>query len=146
MKTEKKDLTSNYCFFQGQATELTGGGAGTSPPQKKSAMEALFGETFAGKEDTGKKPFLDVIEEEVAYYRAASGIPIDGDPLNWWKTNEGKYPHVAMMAKCYLAVPGTSVPSDRVFSTEGDIVTAKRSTLSPGIADILIFLKKSLKL
>ena len=144
MKTEKKDLTSNNCFFQGQATEPTGGGAETSP-QKKSAMEALFGETFAGKDVTGK-PFLDAMEEEVAYYRAANGIPVVGDPLNWWKTNEGKYPHVAMMAKCYLAVPGTSVPSDRVFSTEGDIVTAKRSTLSPGNADILIFLKKSLKL
>ncbi|CAL8349506.1 unnamed protein product [Arctogadus glacialis] len=63
------DLTTEIV---GQATEPTGGGAGTSPPQKKSAMEALFGETFAGKEVTGKKPFLDAIEEEVAYYRAAT--------------------------------------------------------------------------
>ncbi|KAK0145655.1 Zinc finger BED domain-containing protein 1 [Merluccius polli] len=131
---------------EGQATEPTGGGARTSPPQKESAMEELFGETFAGKGGTGKKLFADAIEEEVAYYQAASGIQVDGDPLNWWKINECRYPHVAMMARCYLAVPGTSVPSERVFSTAGDIVTAKRSTLSPGNADILIFLKKNLKL
>ena len=87
MKTEKKRLNiSNNCFLQGQATEPTGGGAGTSP-QKKSAMEELFGETFAGKGGTGKKPFPDPIEEEVAYYQAASGIQVDGDPLNWRKIN-----------------------------------------------------------
>ena len=73
-------------------------------------MEALFGETFAGKVDTGKKPFLDAIEEEVAYYREASGIQVDCDPLNWWKINECKYRHVAIIERCYLAVPGTSVP------------------------------------
>ncbi|KAK9528502.1 hypothetical protein VZT92_012656 [Zoarces viviparus] len=69
-----------------------------------------------------------------------------GDPLVWWKSNECKYPHIAMMARRYLAVPGTLVPSERVFSTAGDIVTAKRSTLSPENVDILIFLKKNLKL
>ncbi|CAL8275693.1 unnamed protein product [Arctogadus glacialis] len=51
---------------EGQAKGPTGGGAGTSPPHQKSAMEALLGETFAGKEVKDKKPFADAIEEEVA--------------------------------------------------------------------------------
>ncbi len=84
----------------------------------------------------------DIIKEEVASYLAASGITVDGDPLTWWKSNECKYPHIAKMARCYLAVPGSSVPSERVVSTAGDIVTAKRSTLSPDNVDILVFLKK----
>ncbi|KAJ8356524.1 hypothetical protein SKAU_G00193180 [Synaphobranchus kaupii] len=91
---------------------------------KKSAMEELFGETFASK-DIGKT-FANTIKEEVASCQAASGIPVDGDPLAWWKSNECKYPHIAMMARCYIAVPGTSVHSERVFSTAGDIVTTKR--------------------
>lgn len=117
----------------------------TSPPQKKSAMAELFGETFASK-DMGSKAPADIIKEEVASYLAASGITVDGDPLTWWKSNECKYPHIAKMARCYLAVPGSSVPSERVFSTAGDIVTAKRSTLSPDNVDTLVFLKKNLKL
>lgn len=117
----------------------------TSPPQKKSAMAELFGETFASK-DMGSKTPADTIKEEVASYQAASGITVDGDPLTWWKSNECKYPHIAKMARCYLAVPGSSVPSERVFSTAGDIVTAKRSTLSPDNVDILVLLKKNLKL
>ncbi len=59
---------------------------------------------------------LDItIKEEATSYMAAKGIPVDGDPLAWWKDNEGKYPHIAKMARCYLAVPATSVPSERVF-------------------------------
>ncbi|KAJ8390632.1 hypothetical protein AAFF_G00102380 [Aldrovandia affinis] len=129
---------------EGQTTEPTGADSEASPPQKKSAMEELFGEIFVSK-DTGKT-FANTIKEEVASYKAASGIPVDGDPLAWWKSNECKYPHIAMMARCYLAVPGTSVPSERVFSTAGDILTAKRSTLSPDNADILIFFLNNLKL
>eukprot|EP00063_Salmo_salar_P052190 XP_014027025.1 PREDICTED: zinc finger BED domain-containing protein 4-like isoform X1 [Salmo salar] len=122
----------------GQATEPTEADSEASP-QNHSAMKELFGETFASK-DTGKT-FANTIKEEVA----SSVIPLDGDPLAWWKSNECKYPHIAMMARCYLAVPGTSDPSERVFSTAEDIVTAKRSSLSPDNVDILIFLKNNFK-
>ncbi|XP_040192700.1 E3 SUMO-protein ligase ZBED1-like [Rana temporaria] len=130
---------------QAQAAEPTGANLdSSSPPQKKSAMAELFGETFASKDN---KTSADIIKEEVeSYLLAASGITVDGDPMTWWKSNECKYPHVAKMARCYLAVPGSSVPSERVFSTAGDIVTAQRSTLSPEHVDILVFLKKNLKL
>jgi hypothetical protein len=101
-------------------------------------MKELFGESFASK-DTGKT-FANTIKEE-ASYKAASGVSVDGVPLAWWKSNERKYPHIAMTTRHYLTVPGTSVPSERVFSTAGDIVTAKRSTLSPDNVDILIFWK-----
>ncbi|PIO31982.1 hypothetical protein AB205_0067260 [Aquarana catesbeiana] len=128
---------------EGQATELTGANLdSSSPPQKKLAMAELFGETFASKDN--KTP-VDIIKEEVAsYLLKANSITVDSDPLTWWKSNECKYPHIATMARCYLAVPGSSVPSERVFSTAGDIVTATRSTLSPDNVDILVFLKKNL--
>ena len=51
-----------------------------------------------------------------------------------------KYPYVAMLAKRYLAVSATSVPSERVFSTAGDIVSASRSALSASNVDKFIFL------
>lgn len=108
-------------------------------------MAELFGDTFAQK-DMGSKAFADTNKEEVASYEAASGIPVDGDPLAWWKSNECKYPHLAIKARRHLAVPGTSVPSERVFSTAGDIVTAKRSTLSPENVDMLIFLEKKIEI
>jgi len=57
-----------------------------------------------------------------------------------------KYPYVAMLAKRYLAVSATSVPSERVFSTAGDIVSASRSALSASNVDKFIFLEKNMKI
>ena len=48
------------------------------------------------------------------------------------------------VAKYYLCIHATSVPSERVFSTAGDIATAQRAALSGENVDILIFLKKNL--
>ncbi|XP_034052383.1 zinc finger BED domain-containing protein 1-like [Gymnodraco acuticeps] len=114
------------------------------PPIRKSAMAELFGELFNTEERN--KPTLQLVKGEVTSYMAADSTSLDSDPLAWWKNNEAKYPHVAMLAKRYLAVSATSVPSERVFSTAGDIVSASRSALSASNVDKLIFLKKNLKI
>lgn len=62
----------------------------------------------------------------------------------WWKTNESHFPLLVRLAKNLLGIPSTSVPSERVFSTAGDIVTATRSALSAENVDRLIFLKRNL--
>ena len=100
-----------------------------SPPEKKSAMTEHFGELFTTQEQ-GTKSKVKVIEEEVTSYREVDCSPLDADPLTWWKTKELIYPHVTMLARRYLAVPGTSAPIERVFSTAADIVTARRSVLT----------------
>ncbi|XP_038831160.1 E3 SUMO-protein ligase ZBED1-like [Salvelinus namaycush] len=137
--------------IQGQATDTRGANPSPettddrgSPPEKKSGMAELFGELFTTQEQ-GTKSKVKVIEE-VTSYRELDCIPLDADPLTWWKTKELIYPHVAMLARRYLAVPGTSVPSERVFSTAADIVTLSRSVLTVDNVDRLIFLKKHLRI
>lgn len=116
-----------------------------SPPEKKSAMKELFGELFMSQEPRTRSA-AEVAEEEINLYRLADCIPTDDDPLRWWKEHHSLYPHLSKLAQCYLVVPGTSVPSERVFSTAGDIVTASRSVLSAEHVDILIFLKKNMEI
>ncbi|KAK0134264.1 Zinc finger BED domain-containing protein 4 [Merluccius polli] len=60
----------------------------------------------------------------------------------WLKRGE---PWSHALAKNYLSIPATSVSSEHVFSTAGDIVPAQRSLLHPDHVDQLIFLKKNLK-
>ncbi|XP_042070641.1 E3 SUMO-protein ligase ZBED1 [Haplochromis burtoni] len=116
-----------------------------SPPEKKSAMKELFGELFMSQEPRTRSA-AEVAEEEINLYRLADCIPTDDNPLRWWKEHHSLYPHLSKLAQCYLVVPGTSVPSERVFSTAGDIVTASRSVLSAEHVDILIFLKKNMEI
>ena len=70
-------------------------------------------------------------------------ISMDTDPLVWWSKRESHYPLTSALARHYLCIPGTSVPSERVFSTAGDVLTAQRAQLKWQHVDKLIFLKKN---
>ena len=64
----------------------------------------------------------------------------------WWRERAPAYPSLAKVAAKCLVMQGTSVPSERVFSTAGDLVSAHRACLDPGNVDMLIFLKTNYKL
>uniref|UniRef100_A0A3B1JJI0 Zinc finger BED domain-containing protein 1-like n=1 Tax=Astyanax mexicanus TaxID=7994 RepID=A0A3B1JJI0_ASTMX len=119
-----------------------------SPPAKRTTLSELFGDFYSTAPTTPTTPELwpDVVKEEIELYRMAKVISVDANPLKWWKNNEHQYPNLSKLSKHYLAVQATSVASERVFSTAGDIVTAQRAALSPDNVDILIFLKKNLKI
>ncbi len=47
---------------------------------------------------------------------------------------------VAKVARAFLAVPATSVPSEQVFSKARQIITDRRNSLKPEHAEQLVFL------
>ena len=51
------------------------------------------------------------------------------NPLKWWQDNIKQFPLLGKLARKYLCVPATSVPSERAFSTAGYIVNIKRACL-----------------
>jgi hypothetical protein len=86
------------------------------------------------------------IEIELNTYLAESLLPRTNDPLIWWQANQNRFPLLAPIARTYLASPPTSVPSERVFSTAGDVISEHRSRLLPSNAETLILLKFNLPL
>ena len=68
----------------------------------------------------------------------------DGDPLDWWKNNQSKFLLLSVLARKYLCIPATSVPSERVFSTAGHIINVKRASLLPENVSMLVFLAENL--
>jgi hAT family C-terminal dimerisation region len=38
------------------------------------------------------------------------------DLLEYWRVHSTRFPNLSRMARDYLAVPGTSTPTERVFS------------------------------
>jgi len=61
------------------------------------------------------------------------------DPLKWWQLNSVHYPCVSVLARKYLSILATSVPSERAFSLTGHIVNEKRASLLPDTVNILSF-------
>ncbi|KAL3046107.1 hypothetical protein OYC64_004170 [Pagothenia borchgrevinki] len=115
-----------------------GGSAAAKRPRydNKSAMLTLFGEEYHA--ETPVTP-----EMELSHYCDEKCIAPHLDPLDWWRVNETKYERLAQLARSYLCVPATSVPSERVFSAAGLILNRLRSRLHPDHVDQLIFLNKN---
>ena len=67
------------------------------------------------------------------------------DSLQWWRAHQDQFPLLATLARQYLAIPATGVPSERIFSSAGLTVTKLRAGLDPSNVDKLLFLHKNLK-
>jgi len=84
------------------------------------------------------------IERELDLYIATPTIDQDQCPLRWWATNVKSYPLVAKVARRLLAIPATSVASERLFPKAGDIITKKHNRLAPTKTDCIVFLMENL--
>lgn len=77
---------------------------------------------------------------EIKCYLAEDLIYRKEDPLEWWKARSAIYPYLAKLAKQCLAIVATSVPSERIFSTAGQIVSERRSRLKGQNVQKILFL------
>jgi zinc finger BED domain-containing protein 1 (E3 SUMO-protein ligase ZBED1) len=68
------------------------------------------------------------------------------DPLEWWKQNgnHALLKNLIPTVKKWMCVPATSVPSERVFSTMGELISERRNRLSPRLVNMVMFLNKNL--
>lgn len=69
-------------------------------------------------------------------------LALNENTISYWI----KYPtkELRKIAERYICeVPGTSVPSERIFSKAGQIISAKRSNLKPTTVNAIIFLNQN---
>lgn len=61
------------------------------------------------------------------------------NPLSFWEKMHSSYPALAKVAARVLAVPAASAAVEREFSLAGNIITQKRSKLSPDAVNDMVF-------
>ncbi|CAG8805809.1 20231_t:CDS:2, partial [Cetraspora pellucida] len=66
------------------------------------------------------------------------------DLLDWWSKQKNQFPILSILARKYLAISATSIPSEWLFSDAGNHVTSKQNRLDPHFVDKLLFLKQNL--
>jgi len=77
-------------------------------------------------------------------YLESENLPVEDDPLNYWKNQNNKY--FTVLTNKYFCVPASSVPSERMFSKSGQLISEKRSKLKPKNVNMLLFLNFNQKL
>ena len=88
---------------------------------------------------------ISKIKTEMAVYDTLEVIAKDADVLMWWKEHEQTLPLLSKFARRVLAIPASSGKSERVFSTGGNFVTAKRTRLNAQKVQSLIIIKENKK-
>ena len=60
-----------------------------SPPCKKKALDALFGDSFTQRE---RKSTSETARAEVLRYRAKDALPLTENAMKWWRSQEKELP------------------------------------------------------
>lgn len=78
--------------------------------------------------------------DELGLYLSNQVSALKTDPFQQWEDMKTVFPRLYSLAKKYLIIPGTSVPSERLFSKAGAIVTESRNRLIGSRVDKLLFM------
>lgn len=116
---------------------------GDSVEQHTSAVWRFFDER-ATQDTTRRNPSADAILE-IRSYLDEPRIQRAEDPLRWWKSKASVYPRLAQVMASRMCVVGTSVPSERIFSKTGQIISEGRNRISINKVRHLVFLNANLK-
>ncbi len=80
------------------------------------------------------------LENEIVLYLK------DDELSKYWISKKSVYPILFKLARIILTCPGTSVPSERLFSNASDQMWAKRNRLSSSSFEKLMLIYSSLKI
>ena len=84
----------------------------------------------------------EIITKEIQCYLATkTKVKDDSCPLNFYKSNELLLSNLTNIAKMLFSTTASSVPSECLFSSGGELVTKKRTRIQPECAEDLLFLK-----
>jgi hypothetical protein len=137
-----------------QATTIESASVGliNSTPRKKR-KKWIFDSPSVVDGNVGSEPVQEVSREEklkaeiaaeVEFYMKPVVNPHDIDPLVWWREHQKDFPHLSRVARKWLGVCATSTESERVFSSCGVALTAKRAKLKGSTLEAQVKLKYNL--
>ena len=144
LQEEGAKFIQGFVISQPSASEGSSSSSAVAgpPPAKKRSLGSFFKDP-----EEESQPILSPeqqIKAEVDAYVAIPKVDPEEDPLHWWKVQSPRFPGMRKLAQSYLSVCATSSPSERLFSTSGNIVTTQRASLKPDKVDMLVFLATNL--
>ena len=146
-------LLTNRSDVEGVELETSVEVEGAHPPTKRRCVaettstlwncfdDMVEEEATTVTSSTSTLTINDSVNEEVSDFLQEPLLNRCDDPAIWWKHNKIRYQALSNVAQIYLAPPSTSVPSERLFSVAGDVISEHRARLNSENAEKLIFSK-----
>ena len=144
----KRLMLEIMCSNDGEITEIgSNSDEDSSPPtskwEKSHPLQELLGKFQLNSSSpcaTTTVSNEDVILFELTRYNTEKPALLTDNPLTWWKEKLASFPNLSLLARKYLGIVATSVPSERLFSVAGLVVNNKRASLQPINVEKLVFL------
>ena len=108
-------LSVEACPLHTQECNSSAQSAPPPPKRKKSWLTKIPG-TPAVQSSTTLSPSEQVTEEMDRYLHHPI-LDVESHTLEWWKAQEKQFPLLGRLARRYLCICATSVPSERVFTS-----------------------------
>ena len=80
-------------------------------------------------------------DSDVTFYFSEPTLPEDTNPLDFWKLNQARFPHLSMLAEHYLSILASSAPVEQLFSIAEKIFRPDRCSMSDETFQKLITIK-----
>lgn len=68
---------------------------------------------------------------------------LDVHPYIWWPLHQELYPHLYVVAKAILTIPGSQNDVERLFSVAGYLCSRRRNSMSVEMLERLVFINKN---
>ncbi|XP_011687394.1 PREDICTED: zinc finger BED domain-containing protein 1-like [Wasmannia auropunctata] len=78
---------------------------------------------------------------DLQYYFSQNVLPLNADPIKFWISQKNSAPNLSFIALKYLSAVTTSVPSERMFSCTGNIMSDNRNRITGEHLTELLFLR-----
>jgi hypothetical protein len=137
-----KDQVVEQTIFR----QNSGSSSQSSEPEETPSQKLLKQSSRAGSSSSSEQN--SSFESELDKYFAVPKIPFNtcaNEILNWWKLNALCLPHLSQLVRKYFAIPVSSAASERLFSSSGNIVNIKRTSLLPQNVEMLVLVSENLK-
>jgi hypothetical protein len=151
VRQEPEDTDVPAAIALGDGDELANDDEGEAGQIKKPKFD-MWGsvrKVVANKQGGQQQNVQSKSECELTMY-LQDGVSVetgsDYSPLDYWEANESKFPLLSKVAYKYLPCPPTSVASESLFSTTGNIDDDKRRSLLVEHIEMLTVIKKNVDL
>ena len=147
-QSESKTIPLSSLFDELASNKLTVTNPNLEPVEAELNLETAIASTTEIQEAQSKlkrsKSLIHKCTKEHDHYIALPLFASD-DPFQWWKKTQETLPVLSKLASKYLSTPPSSVESERLFSTGGNVYEPTRNRLCPENGETLMFLHYNLR-